>query len=175
MKRRSTMVLIFLLIAGTAMAGSGKNRQERPMENMPCMRMHAGTAQLDVDEQKKLNQAKLEFEKSALPLRAEIRVLNMEINQMIASGKTGKDLDAALDKLNTLRARLNKEQVAHRVAVRSAIGEEKYLQMGYSYGAAGRMDGSRMKTDHCYYRSQRANCYYPNTKSDGCCDRYHRR
>lgn len=174
MKRRSTMVLIFLLIAGTAMAGSGKNRQERPMENMPCMRMHAGTAQLDVNEQKKLNQAKLEFEKKALPLRAEIRVLNMEIEQMIASGKSGKELDAALDKLSVLRARLNKERVAHRVALRAAVGEEKYLQMGRYHRYSEQGNGPRMDMNRSC-RNQRKDCYYSNMPRDKRDYRYHRR
>ncbi|MFA7195159.1 MAG: periplasmic heavy metal sensor, partial [Candidatus Neomarinimicrobiota bacterium] len=155
----STVALIFLLIAGTALAWSGKNRQDIPMTSRPGMGMYTGAMLLSADEQKQLYQAKLDFEKTAAPLRAEIRVLNMEIDQMIAAGKSGKELDAAVDKLSSLRTRLNRESVAHRLAVRNTLGEEKYLQTGRHHQFGGRGDGPNMRNERSS-RSYRAKCYY---------------
>lgn len=174
MNHRKTIILTLLLVAGIAMAASGKAGRNMPMTSTPGMGMYGQACVLSTEEQKQLYQAKLEFEKKALPLRAEIRVLNMEIEQMIASGKSGKELDAALDKLSVLRARLNKERVAHRVALRAAVGEEKYLQMGRYHRYSEQGNGPRMDMNRSC-RNQRKDCYYSNMPRDKRDYRYHRR
>lgn len=150
MKHKTTLTLVaLLLVFAVAYAASGRPRQDKPYASAPGLGMNARISDLSVEEQDKLYRAKLDHEKEVIPLRAEIRVLNMEIEEMIRDGKSGKELEARVDKLNELRASLNKQRIAHRLDVRESIGEERYQQLSmyhYADGRGGmRRDGPRFE------------------------------
>jgi hypothetical protein len=183
MKRRiSTFVLALLLAVGIIYAASGRSKQSKPYTSTPGMGMNARVSALTQEEQEKLYQTKLDYEKKVTPIRAEIRVLNLEIDDMIRAGKSGKELNSYVDKLNNLKAELSKERVAHRVAVREAVGEEKYQQYGMRrYAAGNRSDTGRntprfegkYQNDRAYRNRNDANCPYGYTPRRN--ERYERR
>lgn len=141
MKRKTTLIALALLLAfGMVYASSGRPQQNRPYASAPGLGMNARVSVLTEEEQNEIYQAKLEHEKKAIPLRADIRVLNMEIEEMIRDGKSGKELDDRVGKLNEIRANLNKERISYRLAIRESIGEEKYLQLGV-HRFADRLNG----------------------------------
>lgn len=160
MKSKTTLTLVaLLLVFGVAYTASGRPRQDRPYTSEPGLGMNARISDLSIEEQNKLYTAKVEHEKKVIPLRAEIRVLNIEIEEMIRDGKSGKELDARVDKLNELRASLNKERIAHRLAIRESIGAERYQQLGmYRFANARggmRRDGPRFEGKSRNKRSNR--------------------
>jgi hypothetical protein len=163
--RKVTFALILLLVAGLVFAGSNRSKS-KPYSPPPGKAMYSRMAELSEDEQKKLYETRTEYQKKLIPLRAEIRVLNMEIEQMIAAGKSGKELQGYVDKLNTLKNKQNSERVAHRVEMRNVLGEEKYLQMGRYQRNAGRRnaDGPRMMRQDNRGRNYQDECpYYKKT------------
>ena len=84
---------------------------------------------LTEEEREKVADAKRNFEKIAIPLRADIKVLKMELDELVLAGKTGKDLTSKLDELNAVKAKLSEEKLGHQVEVRKIVGEDKYKQM----------------------------------------------
>jgi hypothetical protein len=177
MKRIATLFVITLVfVSGIASAASGKSRQSKPYSPPPGKAMYSKMVELSEEEQKKLYESKMEYQKILIPLRAEIRVLNLEINQMIAAGKSAKDLQGHVDKLNALKSKQNSERIAHQIEMRKILGEEKYLQMGryQRYAGSRNADGPRMmrqdnkgrnyQEDCPYYKKTGNNRYYRNKK-----------
>ena len=173
--RKTILALTILLVAGLVFAASNRTKS-RPYATPPGTGMYSRMAELSEDEQKKLYENRTEYQKKLIPLRAEIRVLNMEIDQMIAAGKSGKELQSYVDKLNTLKNKQNTERVAHRVEMRNVLGEEKYLQMGRYQRFEGRRDTDRPRSmrqdnrgrnyqDNCpYYKKTADSRYYRNRR-----------
>ncbi len=147
MKRKSiTIALALLLVAGMAFAGmqeKGKGMQEHKMKGE--------NYQLLTDDQKdKVADAKRDFEKKAIPLRADIKVLMIEIDEMVAEGKSTKEINTTLNKLNDAKAKLAEEKLTHQIEVRKIVGEENYkkMQMHKMYkmkkGEHGKKMGGKM-------------------------------
>lgn len=138
MKRQSIIItLALLMVFGTAFAqmnGKGKNVQMKgQMKGEKCQI-------LTEEEREKVTEVKRDFEKKAIPLRADIKVLKMELDELIIDGKS---TDAKLNELNDAKAKLSKEQVKHKAAVRKIVGEEKYkkLEMHKRHMMHGKMKG----------------------------------
>jgi hypothetical protein len=127
MKRKSTIItLALLLVFGTAFAQmQGKGRNTSMMQGWKGENCQI----LTDDEREKVADAKRDFEKIAIPLRADIRVLKMELDDLVLAGKSGKELTSKLDELNAAKAKLSEERLAHQVDVRKIVGEDKYKEM----------------------------------------------
>jgi len=140
MKRKPIIILLtLLLVASVAFAqnGKGKNMNVHPKgENCQI---------LTDEEREQVTDIKRDYEKKAILLRAEIKVLKMELDELIVSGKSGKELTAKLDDLQAIEAKLAKEQLDHKVEVRKIVGEEKYKQMQFykKHMMYGKMKGMR--------------------------------
>ncbi len=162
MKRKTLIFTSALLAVGIALAASGKYRQDKPYVPGPGIGVNARTSVLTEDEQKKFYEAKLEHEKKLIPLRAELRVIRMEIDKMIREGKSEKDIQSHRNKLNDLRASLNNERITHQIAVREIVGETKYMQMGRHRSLSGRGEGPDSRMERKYRDNRRYNrdCYY---------------
>ena len=153
MKRKPIILaLALLLVASTAFAqmqGKGKGMKGQ-MRGEQCQI-------LTDDQREKVGEAKRDFEMIAIPLRADIKVLKMELDELIVNGKS---TDAKLNELNEAKAKLSKERVKHQVAVRKIVGEETYKKMqvhkhqkmhGKMKGMhGGKMQGQRGKGE-CRY------------------------
>lgn len=148
MKRKPIIIALALLMAVSSafaqMPGKAKGMKGQ-MQGENCQI-------LTDDEREKVADVKREFEKKAIPLRAEIKVLNMELDELIIAGKS---TDAKLSELNDAKAKLSKERVKHQVDVRKIVGEEKYKQMHMSKrhmmhqkmdGKHGGNKGAKMKS-----------------------------
>jgi hypothetical protein len=125
------------------------------------MGVNARTSLLTEDEQKAFYAAKREHEKQVLPLRAEMRVLRMEIDDMIRDGKPEKDIRSRMDKLSDIRNKLADERLEHRIRIREIAGEDKYMQMGRrgTYGGRGWGPDTRMERMHRDGRRYDGYCY----------------
>ncbi|MCF7832829.1 MAG: hypothetical protein K9N05_04545 [Candidatus Marinimicrobia bacterium] len=127
MKRKPiTIALALLLVA--SMAFAGMNEKGKPMQMQG--KMNGENCQLLTDDQRsKVGDAKRDFEKKAIPLRADVKVLMIEIDEMITDGKTAKEISSKLDKLNAVKAELATNKLDHQVEVRKIVGEENYRKM----------------------------------------------
>ncbi|MDZ7796294.1 MAG: hypothetical protein U5N56_04255 [Candidatus Marinimicrobia bacterium] len=162
MKRKTLIFTGALLAVGIALAASEKYRQDKPYVPGPGTGVNARTSVLTEDEQKKFYEAKLEYEKKVIPLRADLRVMRMEIDKMIREGGSEKDIQSYLNKLNDLRTSLNNERISHQIAIREIVGETKYMQMGRHRRLSGRGEGpdSRMERKSRDNRRYNRDCYY---------------
>lgn len=125
MKRKPIITLTLLLIVGAAFAqmpgkGYGMNYQENSQEKNRI---------LNEEEREKVSDAKLVFEKIAIPLRANIKVLRMELGEMITEGKSNKEITNKFDELNASEEKLAKAQLDHQIEIRKIVGEDKYKSM----------------------------------------------
>ncbi len=127
MKRKSlTIVLSLLLIVGIAFAapnrkGYKQNNDGPRREQRECLLTDA--------EREAVQDAKRSYEKTVIPMRADVKVLMMDIQDMVTNGKSAKEIAPKLDKLNALKANMASERLDHQVKVRKIVGEEKYKQM----------------------------------------------
>ena len=131
MKRKTFIIAtIALLVAGSAFAG-------RFQGNYPGFRGQGMNYQdcqiLTEEEQVKVQEARLKFEKKAIPLRADIRVLRLEMNELILAGKSSKEINGKLSKLNDNRTALASIKLNQQIEVRSIVGEDNYRKMGMRY------------------------------------------
>ncbi|MCK4813461.1 MAG: hypothetical protein KAT14_05940 [Candidatus Marinimicrobia bacterium] len=131
MKRKAFIItIIALLVISFAFAG-------RFQRNYPGFRGQGMNYQdcqiLTEEEQVKVQEARLKFEKKAIPLRADIRVLRMEMNELILAGKSSKEISGKLSKLNDTRATLASIKLNQQIEVRSIVGEDNYRKMGMRY------------------------------------------
>ena len=161
MKRRALIIAGVLLVAGIVFAASGRYRDSRPYVPAPGMGVNARTSLLTEDEQEAFYDAKRLHEKKAVPLRAEMRVLRMEIDDMIRDGKPEKDIRSRMDKLSEIRSKLDDERLEHRIRIREIVGEDKYMQMGRrgSYSGRNGGPGTRMERMHRDQRRYDGYCY----------------
>lgn len=148
MKRKPiTIALALLMMAGVAFAGM--NEKGKPMQMQG--KMQGENCQLLTEEQQvQVGDAKRDFEKKAIPLRADIKVLYMELDELVVAGKSG---NAKLDELNTAKDKLSKEKLDNQVAVRKIVGEDKYKLMHNRFmyvGHGGRGDRNMGKRNPRY-------------------------
>ncbi|MEA3392889.1 MAG: hypothetical protein U9Q91_07915 [Candidatus Marinimicrobia bacterium] len=129
MKRKPiTIALTLLLAVSVAFAGMGRmNNQTGSMQKGPNMQ---DCQLLTEEEQVKVHNARLDFEKKAIPLRAEIRILRMEMNELILNGKSSKEISGKLSKLDDTRSALAAAKLAQQIEVRNIVGEDNYRKMG---------------------------------------------
>lgn len=164
MKRKSIIItMALLLVFGSAFAqmrGTGKNTEMKSgFKGENCQI-------LTDDEREKVADSKRGFEKIAIPLRADIKVLRMELDELLVAGKTGKELTSKLDELNAVKAKLSVERLNHQVEVRKIVGEDKYKEMhmfnrnmmhNKMNGQRGGKKGGQMNA-----RPGKGDCRYPD-------------
>ncbi|MDZ7820718.1 MAG: periplasmic heavy metal sensor [Candidatus Marinimicrobia bacterium] len=161
MKQTALIFTGILLAAGLVFAASGKYRPDKPYIPGPGMGVNARASVLTEDQQKAFDEVKLDHQKKLVPLRAEMRVLRMEIDNMIREGKSEKDIRGHVNKLNDLRASLNEEMIGHRIATRELVGEDYYLQMGRRRNDSGRGVGPDPRMERNYRSNRRyESCMY---------------
>ena len=159
MKRKPiTIALALLLVASFAFAGMNEKGRGMNAEN----KIKGENYQLLTEDQRdKIADAKRDFEKKAILLRAEAKVLAIEVNEMITNGKIVKDIAATQNKLNNVKAQLAQEQLEHKVDVRKIVGEDKYKLMHNRYmhvGSEGRGD-RKMGKNNPRYGNEKPNAY----------------
>ena len=141
-----TIALALLLMAGMAFAGMNEKGKPMQMQGKMQGQMKGENCQLLTDDQRsKVGDAKRDFEKKAIPLRADVKVLMIEINEMITDGKSAKDISGKLDKLNSVKAELATGKLEHQVEVRKIVGEDNYRKMQMHNKMTPKMQGEHGK------------------------------
>jgi len=69
---------------------------------------------------------RLEFRKEMLPLKNEIEAKNLELQSLLISGKPDEGkIDAVIEDIGKLRIKVQKKQVAHRLAMREQLTDDQ--------------------------------------------------
>ena len=127
MKRKPIIITLALLLVFSA-AFAQMHDKDKKMQMKGKMKGENCQLLTD-DEREKVADTKRDFEKKAILLRADIKVLHMELDELVVAGKSGKELNSKLDELNAAKDKLSKDKLNHQVEVRQIIGEEKYKKM----------------------------------------------
>lgn len=80
---------------------------------------------LSKQQQSQLRELQLQFRKEMIPLRANLRVQMLELQEMIRKGAPQNDINRKIDEIGRLRADVQKKSVAHRLAMRNVLTEEQ--------------------------------------------------
>jgi Spy/CpxP family protein refolding chaperone len=94
------------------------------------------------DEQKqKMHDLRSQNQKEMIPMQANLKVMRIELQDLISSGASQSDVNAKIDQIGKLRTDIQKKRVANMMAVRNVLTKEQrdYFKgrMGMGMGNGG--------------------------------------
>jgi Spy/CpxP family protein refolding chaperone len=125
MKRILIAIISLSLFAGILAA------QDQPQTLNPDTWQRPVQARLNLSDaqMKALDELRYDHQKEMIPLRAEIRVKQMEVHEIIAEGKSSKEISKKQEELNKLKAKIADIRNDHLLKVRNIMGEDAFKQM----------------------------------------------
>jgi Spy/CpxP family protein refolding chaperone len=105
----------------------------------------AAELELTKDQRKQLEDLRFNFRKGMIPMRAQLKVLNLELQKMIRSDASRKDIDGQIDQIGRLRSDIQKQSVAHRMAMKAILTPEQKEKLGDGTCMMGKGKGGPMK------------------------------
>lgn len=127
------------------MSPSGK-QMEKPMEF--CQKLNLSDTQME-----QLHQLKLEHQKKVIPLQADLKLAQLELEEFINTSSDTKKIDAAIKKVNNVKNQLFEDKVKHRLAFRNVLTDEqrKLLRKCESdeHPGVGPKKPCKMSSGHC--------------------------
>lgn len=127
MKKTLILMAGMLLIAGSVMAqqAPAPGNDDAPQMGVPQPQMPA----LTDDQQKALDQERLAHAKEMIPLEAQLKVLRMELRELIGNGESAKGVAKKQDEINKLQAKIAESRNNHIVKIRDIVGVENFKLM----------------------------------------------
>jgi Spy/CpxP family protein refolding chaperone len=89
-----------------------------------CAKM-ADELELTKDQRKQLEDLSVNFRKEIIPMRAQVQVLNIDLQQLIRSDAKQTEIDAKIDQIGKLRTDVQKKSVGLRLAMRGVLTPEQ--------------------------------------------------
>lgn len=125
--KRMNPIILMLTIPAILLAGP-RNKMEKPRH--PGMEMKM-IEQLDLSDEQaaEIHDMRIAHQKEIVPLKADLKLAQIELDELIQTGDPSKKLDAAIKKVNTLEGKLNELQIRHRVAVNNVLTDEQRAMM----------------------------------------------
>ena len=124
-------ILPMILIATFMMA---QPRGKMMNNDRPGMQNKQAAMDLSDEQMKSLQDLRLDHEKAVITLRADKRLMNLELRELIAKGASKKDIDKKQTNINKTHAQLMSIKNAHLVKVRAVVGEDNFLMMRNHFG-----------------------------------------
>jgi Spy/CpxP family protein refolding chaperone len=123
----------------------GGKGMEKSMEF--CQNLNLSDAQKE-----QLHQLRLDHQKKVIPLQADLKLAQLELDELINTGADVKKIDAAIKKVNDVKGQLFEIKVKHRLAFRNALTDDqrKLLQKCESdkHPGIGRKAPDKMRSGH---------------------------
>jgi Spy/CpxP family protein refolding chaperone len=85
----------------------------------------ADQLELTKDQRKQLEDLTVNFRKEIIPLRAQMQVMHIDLQQLIRSDAKRTEIDAKIDQIGKLRTDLQKKSVGQRLAMRAVLTPEQ--------------------------------------------------
>jgi Spy/CpxP family protein refolding chaperone len=132
--------------AGQMGQGMGMGMMGTGMKGGDCGLMgRAEELELTKDQRKQLEDLRFGFQKGIIPLRAQLQVLNLELRKLIRSDAKRPDIDAQIDQIGKLSTDIQKQAVAHRMAMKAILTPEQRDKLNDSSCMMGKGKGGPMK------------------------------
>jgi len=118
-----TTAIILLAIPVLVLAGPRKKMKNHPM---PEKRMDmCEQLNLTDEQQEKMHDLKVAHQKEMVPLQADLKLAHLELEELIRDGDISKKMDAAIKKVNDLKASQFEKQIKHRLEVGKILTDEQ--------------------------------------------------
>jgi Spy/CpxP family protein refolding chaperone len=135
-----------IIYAGPMGQGMGMGMMGMGMKGDGCGLMGmAAELELTKDQRKQLEDLRFNFRKGMIPMRAQLQVLNLELQKMIRSDASRKDIDGQIDQIGRLRSDIQKQSVAHRMAMKAVLTPEQREKLNDRSCMMGKGKGGPMK------------------------------
>jgi Spy/CpxP family protein refolding chaperone len=85
----------------------------------------ADDLELTKDQRKQLEDLSVNFRKEMIPMRAQMQVMHIDLQQLIRSDAKRTEIDAKIDQIGKLRTDLQKKAVGQRLAKRALLTSEQ--------------------------------------------------
>ncbi len=96
---------------GMGMMGGGGERARKIADEL----------QLTKDQKKQIEDITVNYRKDVITMRAQARVMNIDLQQMIRNDGKRADIDAKIDQIGKLRTDIQKKTVGMRLALRGVL------------------------------------------------------
>jgi Spy/CpxP family protein refolding chaperone len=136
---------VLILAQPKEMMPPGGKGMEKSMEF--CQNLNLSDAQKE-----QLHQLRLDHQKKVIPLHADLKLAQLELDELVNTGADVKKIDAAIKKVNDVKSQLFELKVKHRLAFRNVLTDEqrKLLQKCESdnHPGIGRKAPDKMRSGH---------------------------
>jgi Spy/CpxP family protein refolding chaperone len=105
----------------------------------------ADQLELTKDQRKQLEDLTVNFRKEMIPLRAQMQVMHIELQQLIRSDAKRMEIDAKIDQIGKLRTDLQKKSVGLRLAMRGVLTPEQRDKWDTHPRMMGKGEGGQLK------------------------------
>lgn len=131
---KKTAFILMMALAVTAFAQRGPAPR-----NAECLYPELTEAQ-----QEQLHDLKVEHDKKMIPLRADLKVLQLELREMMTDGENEKAVLKKNSEINDVRAKISDLNIRHKLEIRDAVGTDVFKKMGAARRPVpGQMDRNR--------------------------------
>lgn len=153
MKKQTRLIIMAVMVLSMSLAFAGKNERhgnQKP-ENKMVSRQLELCQDLSEEQIEKIHEAKVEFDKKAIKLKAYIKVKRIEVDEMILDGKTAAKIEPTLAEINSYSLALSKAKTQLELQKRAIVGEKVYRQMKVRHHrmqgkqGQGRQDGPQFR------------------------------
>jgi Spy/CpxP family protein refolding chaperone len=105
----------------------------------------ADDLELTKDQRKQLEDLSVNFRKEVIPMRAQMQVMQIDLQQLIRSDAKRTEIDAKIDQIGKLRTDLQKKSVGQRLAMRAVLTPEQRDKCDTRPHMMGKGRGEQMK------------------------------
>ncbi|MCK4857098.1 MAG: periplasmic heavy metal sensor [candidate division Zixibacteria bacterium] len=101
---------------------------------------------LSREQKEQLRSLRTLHRKEMIPLRADIKVAEIELREMIHNDAQGSEIDRKIEAIGRMRTEIEKKKVSHRVKMRSLLTPEQREKMEDCRGFGGHRQEGRHGT-----------------------------
>jgi len=105
----------------------------------------ADDLELTKDQRKQLEDLTVNFRKEVIPMRAQMQVMHIDLQQLIRSDAKRTEIDAKIDQIGKLRTDLQKRSVGLRLAMRGVLTPEQRDKWDTRPRMMGKGEGGPLK------------------------------
>jgi Spy/CpxP family protein refolding chaperone len=93
--------------------------------------------ELTKDQRKQMENLQFAFHKAMIPQKAQLQVLNLDLQNMIRNDAKPTEIDAQIDQIGKLRTEIQKQTVKQRLAMKAILTPEQREKLNERPGMCG--------------------------------------
>lgn len=115
------MLVVALAAAVPGIAQKGPEKKPMMHQEMSCQ----SKLNLSAEQKEELQKMRLDFQKEMLPLKTELQTKRLEFRKLRLENAETEKINAKIDEIAQVRAKLKKKAYAHHQEVREILTEEQ--------------------------------------------------